>query len=302
MRLGMDFPREWKLQSEKSGIALPDILYGYVIECLMLRIGRSRFHEFLWLINEECLGEDAYKKAIKDRLSFFYMESGRKTFGENVKAGHPLSREVVELFAREVLSDKTDDIAWIYHIEAKDTGYVLHIEASYLDMRVPVVVTIEAAPENAQSPKRKELKLVFVGKKSCPYLSYSKESILAESLFEMLKMLELVGDMECYSVANRILKIHSISGRHILEDMKVLGEKEPKVISMKRLEQMEDYKTYAYMKRKWEQYEKRHGREPEDWDEVTDRILAFLKPTWKALCENEIFFDDWMPGLGRFLG
>ena len=56
------------------------------------------------------------------------------------------------------------------------------------------------------------------------------------------------------------------------------------------------------MDKKWQQYEKRQGRAPEEWAEILERIMKFLGPTWKALCENEIFFDDWMPELERFLG
>ena len=101
---------------------------------------------------------------------------------------------------------------------------------------------------------------------------------------------------------NDILKKDSISGRHILEEFRSLGEKEPKVVNLKRLEQIEGYRTYAYMEKKWQQYEKRQGRVPEEWSKVLDRVLRFLGPTWKAFCQNEVFFDDWMPELERFLG
>lgn len=302
MRLGVDFPQEWKAQSEKRGIALSDILYGYAMEHLILRIEKSSFCEFLWLTNEDCLGENAYKKKVKDRVSFFYAETRRKVFQENPQAGYPLSREVVELFAKEVLEAEIDDIVWTYYIEETGIKYDINIEGHYLNMKVPVALVLEKAPENAQSPKKKELELLYAGKKSCHYLSYSKESVLAEHIFEIVRKLELVCDMESYSVANQILKNDSISGRHMIEDFQILGEKEPKVLSMKRLEQIENYRTYSYMRKKWEQYEKRHGRKPEDWADVLDRILRFLRPMWKALCENEIFFDDWMPELGRFLG
>ena len=302
MRLGVDFPQEWKLHSEKAGIALSDILYGYIIESLMIRISKSSFYEYLWLTSEDALGEEAYKKKVKDRLSFLYMESGRKVLQEEPHAGHPLSQGVAELFAKEVLDAPLDEVLWSYDIEEKDAGFAFGIEGYYMGMKVPVALHMENVPENVQTPKRKEMELLYAGKKPCPYLSYSKESVLAESLFEIVRKLELIGDMESYCMANEILKNQSISGRHIIEDFKVLGEKEPKVISMKRLQQIETYKTYAYMRKKWEQYEKRHGRTPEEWSEVVDRILAFLGPMWKALCDNEIFFDDWMPELGRFLG
>ncbi len=287
MRLGEVFPKTWKAHSEKQGIALSDILYGYAVETLMLRIEKSSLQESLWLTNEECLGEEAYRKNVKDRIIFFYEESKYKAFE-------------IKVFEKEVLEADLDDIIWTYYIEETDARYVVNLEGHYLDMKVPVVIILEKVPENAQRPKEKEFQPLYAGKKSFHYLSYSKESELAERLFEILRKLELIGDMESYYVANQILKNHSISGRHMIEDFKILGEKDAKVVSMKRLEQLAGYKTYAYMRKKWEQYEKRHGRTPEEWAQVLARILNFLRPTWRALCENEIFFDDWMPELGRF--
>lgn len=292
MKLGMDFPLEWKTLSEQKGIALSDILYGYAVEDLMVRLEKSSFHEDVWIMNEDVLTEEAFRKNIKKSLSFYYKESAKKV----------LNLALVETLLEEVKEQDRHGIFWTHTIEKKDKVFFLHLEAHYKDMKVPVVMTLEVVPENAQSPKEKNLELSYVSKRICKYYSYSKESILAEALFEMLRKLELVGDMSAYSIANDILKKDSISGRHILEEFKFLGEKEPKVVNLKRLEQMEGYQTYAYMEKKWQQYEKRQGRTPEEWSQVLKRILKFLGPTWKALCENEIFFDDWMPELERFLG
>ena len=292
MKLGMDFPLEWKTLSEQSGIAISDILYGYAIEDLMVRLEKSSFHENMWIMNEDVLTEDAFRKNIKKSLSFYYKESGRKT----------LDSILVETFLIEIKEQDRHGIFWTHTVEEKDKVFFIHMEAHYKDMKIPVVMTLEVVPENAQIPKEKSMELRYVSKRICKYYTYSKESILAEALFEMLRKLELVGDMSSYSIANDILKKDSISGRHILEEFKFLGEKEPKVVNLKRLEQIEDYQTYAYMEKKWQQYEKRQGRTPEEWSVVLKRILKFLGPTWKALCENEIFFDDWMPELERFLG
>lgn len=303
MKLGVDFPQAWKKQSEESGLAVSDILYGYAIESLMLRLEESTFHEYLWLTNENVLGEESYKRNVKERMSFFYVESGRKSFQKEVQAGNPLSLSVVELLAEELLEADSDEFDWnYYYIEERSGSYDIIAEGHYQEMRIPVVITLEKAPENAQRPKRKEFALSHGKKRSCSYWCYSKENILAEALFEIAGKLELIGSMEAYSIANEILKTQSISGRHIMENLKGFAEKEPKVLAMKRIEQLDSYKKYAYMKRRWEQYEKRQGRVPEDWEQVSSRITAFLAPVWKALCENEIFFDDWMPELGRFLG
>lgn len=71
---------------------------------------------------------------------------------------------------------------------------------------------------------------------------------------------------------------------------------------MRRLQQMTSYKDYGYMRKKWQQYEKKHKEDFEDWEILMERLLTFLAPIWTALCEDEIFLDDWMPELGRFLG
>ena len=292
MKLGTDFPIEWKTLSEQSGIAISDILYGYAVEDLMVRLEKCSFHNSLWLMNEDVLTEEAFRKNIKKSLSFYYKETNKK----------PLNWEMVKTLLEEIKSQALHGIYWTHTIEEKNRTVFLHLEAHYKDMKVPVVMTLEAVPESAQSPKEKSLQLSYVSKRICKYYAYSKESILAEALFEIVRKLELVGDMSSYSVANDILKNHSISGRHILEEFKVLGEKEPKVVTMKRLEQIKGYTTYAYMEKKWQQYEKRRGRTPEEWQDILGRIMKFLEPIWKALCDNEIFFDDWMPELGRFLG
>lgn len=301
MRLGVDFPKEWKLHSEKTGIAMADILYGYAVERFFLRLEKSSFQEYLWLVNEAVLGEEAYSKNPKDRLAFYYKDAGRRVLSKTPEAGNPFGRDMIDLFAEEIFDTPGDDLEWIYYIEETGSVFSINIEAHYQKLRLPMCVTIEEAPANAQSPKSKSLQLQYAGKKMVKYRSYSIESVLAEALFDIAENLELIGDMESYALANDILQNYSINGRHIIEDFKILGDKAPKVVTMKRIQQLEGYATYAYMRKRWEQYEKRHGRKPEEWTMVLERILKFLNPVWNALCDNEIFFDDWMPELGRFL-
>jgi hypothetical protein len=80
MKLGTEFPQEWKTISMKEDIALADILYGFAVEDLMQRISKSSFKEFLWLAKEESLGIGAYRKKVKPRLEFYYVEREKKSF------------------------------------------------------------------------------------------------------------------------------------------------------------------------------------------------------------------------------
>lgn len=303
MKLGTEFPQTWKEKSIKEGISLADILYGYAIEDIMQRIGNSSFHEYLWLADEGAIGEKAYRSKTKRRLEFFYIEKEKKFFHTETQAGDTFGKAVIELLEKEVFSEKKEkDICWQSCIRRNKTSVEISLVGTFMDMQVPITVWIDADAVLNKKAKEKKRSLFTNEKKSFSYYSYTKERILAEDLFEIMRKLELLSDMGCYDRVNEILKKYAIGGRYIIEDLKSMGEKEPKVITMKRWEQLSTYKSYGYMRKKWQQYAKNHRTEYDDWETVMDRVEKFLGPIWKALCEDEIFFDDWMPELERFLG
>lgn len=309
MKLGMEFPQRWKEKSIKDQIPLSDMLYGYAVENIMLRLENSSFREYLWLTNEQAIGEEACKKTVKERLDFFYIESGKRNLLSKRTAGSTFQTELVRGLVEEVFHEPNKfsqteygELLWECEISEEEKKATLYLNCSYMGLKIPVTVEIVVAKMGSQRPKTKERKLMFDERKTYSYYSYSRESMLSESIFEMMRKLELISNMEVYDTINEILKNQTISGRHVVEELKIMGGNEPKVISMKRLEQITSYRTYGYMKKKWQQYVRNHKATSEEWEVVMERILSFLTPLWKALCENEIFFDDWMPELGRFLG
>ena len=298
----MSFPQKWVDKSAKDAISISDILYGLAVEDLLQRIERSPFREFLWVTNEQAIGLEAYKKKSKERIKFLYVESGKKNYLSHVVAGQAFDQDVLKLLLEELFFDESEDTKWEYHFTETEKEINLFLTYSQMEMQVPVAVSIGTSLVRTKKRKQKELVLLLEERRSCSYLCYSKESILAESLFEIMRKLELISDMEAYEEANQILKEYSISGRYIMEEFMLMREREPKVVSMRRLEQIASYKNYTYMKKRWQQYQRNHSCEKEDWESVLERILAFMGPIWKAFCEDEIFFDDWMPELERFLG
>ena len=302
MKLGKTFPQEWLEKSEKDQIQLSDILYGVAVEDLLCRIENSSFGEYLWLTNEQSVGIEAYKKKTKDRMAFIYVESGKKNYLSHAVAGQPFDQDVLALLMEELFGGNQDGVQWECAVTTAVNGVSLQLTFFYMDMQVPVSMYIGTSVIKTQKRKRKELTLLLDERKKCEYTCYSKESILAEDLFEIMRKLELISDMEAYGEANQILKEYSISGRYILEEFWAMGEKEPKVVNLKRLEQISSYKNYGYMKKRWQQYERIHRTEKEEWEIVLHRIISFMGPIWNALCADEIFFDDWMPELERFLG
>ena len=235
-------------------------------------------------------------------MEFLYVESGKKNYLSHTVPGQAFDQELLALLLKEVFQQTDAESPWKYDVKELEKGVCLFLTYSDNDMQVPVSVYIGTSSVKTQKRKKKEMAFLLEERKTFSYLCYSKESILAESLFEIMRKLELISDMEAYSEANLILKEYSISGRYILDEFLVMAQKEPKVATMKRLEQVASYKNYGYMKKRWQQYERNHLEQKEDWEAVVTRIMSFMGPVWKALCEDEIFFDDWMPELERFLG
>lgn len=132
-------------------------------------------------------------------------------------------------------------------------------------------------------------------------LSSAKEAVLAEDIFEIMKNQESISDMSYYDRVNEQLKNTFINGLYMVNHLKALVENDKKALTMKRLEQLSDDKEYENKKNKWNQYVKMHGEGYDEWEVVIKRFLVFLTPIWTALCADEVFFDDWMPELERFL-
>ena len=181
-------------------------------------------------------------------------------------------------------------------------SFCLHLTGSYKEMQVPLCLTLHSVEAQNQRPGKREKELTVLGHRKLTYYVYAPENRLSKDLFEIVDKLELVGDMGCYSRVYQVLCREPLSGRYVLEELNALTEACPKVRNKQRLTQLAEYESYAYMRKRWERYARSHDQRDVAWIDVIHLILNFLTPVWESLCENAIFFDDWMPELGRFLG
>ena len=127
------------------------------------------------------------------------------------------------------------------------------------------------------------------------------EQLFLEQYVEILDKLELIADMEPYAVVNEALKLHTISGRQMVDGLRHLAGMRPEMRKPKRLTQLQSYRDYPYMKKRWERYCRNRKGDYDTWEQVMDRLVAFSTPIWEAFCEDQIFLDDWLPELQRFL-
>lgn len=301
MKVGINLAPALKEKSDTLQIPFADLLRGYVLEDFLIRVYESPFHEVLWLANESAVGMESYKQHREQVLQFYYAQSDRTIEASRLIPGQKLTEQLQKVMETAFFTKQTD-VTWEISGTMGERFCGWQLEADFCDMRVPLYVRIQPILASAGHPIRQEFVPFMDGSRRFPMYLYAPENRLGENLYAIIRNLELIPDMGAYDTANRILKSEPVSGRHILEELQALSQNEPRVRREKRLEQLEEYLDYGYMRKRWISYEKSRHQEPEEWEDVMARVLCFLRPVWTALCRNEIFFDDWMPELGRFLG
>ena len=288
--------------SLKEDIPFSNLLRGYAIEDLLFRIYGREYRDYFWLANPGAIGMDAYREGKDESLRFFYQKSERKIFGDETCPGQPLSRSLLERFVQDGLkTELVENLMWTGMVVEDTNGFVLHLKAHHEDMVVSLRVYVTNLEGSSLAPQRERF-MPFSSKGELVILTYSVENALSEALYEIMDKLELVSSMEPFYTVNAIIRSQAVSGRHIVEEMLRLKPFDEKFYRGKRMDQLESYQSYTYMRKRWDQYLKRENLKAEAWTVVMERILKFAQPLWKALCAQEVFFDDWMPELERFLG
>lgn len=299
--------------SDEKKLSYSDVLWQYVKQDFLWRINNAGLGKVLWL-------QKPYF-ATGEKLAFYYVYGSPGGRAEDKGTPFDVLRNII--IGNAGLNSHSD-VVWTNAELSKQTAKVSDNEPDGSDMQplihtwnlsamcdggeVPFAVRLERLNEaDAGVPMTKNIVFMNSFYGDADVCIFSPESRLGEQLFEIMDKLELVSDMKPYGDAYEILKRYSVSGRQIIDIFKVRAKNKPKTVSMHRLEQVYGYRSYAYMRRRWERYCKRLTRQQRayanaGWEETLDLILDFLTPVWSAFCNDEIFYDDWMPELGRFLG
>lgn len=304
MRLGIIDETALKEKSISLQIPFPNLLYGYVLEETMRLISGSEYADFLWLANPQILGLDSYKKGQNGCLQFYYMESSKKIPENKLIPGQKLSWKLATYMIAVIFSkERSVHISWKGMAVQKEHGFQWNLMGGMDGMEVPLEVKLIPFEDSSNCITEKgELSLFMEEKKTIVYRRYPFENLLADNLCQIMSQLELIDSMEAYETVDEILRTQSISGRRLVDELTDLTAKTPKILRLKRMQQLESYRDYTYMKKRWEKYVKATKRELPEWKDVIERLVKFTEPVWRAVCKKEIFFDDWMPELERFLG
>lgn len=302
MELDTQFELDMKEKSMELGIPFSNLLRGYVMEEVIKLIYESEYADYFWLSNPWVLGEEAYRDNRTQNLVFYYLESEKEIPETQLIPGQRLSWKMASYMIAVIFrKDHSNYISLRGRAVETETRYQWNLIGEVDEMKVPLVVRLIPFAGKKLIPERAQLVLLQSEQKTVDYLCFSTEHLLCQHVFQIISKLELISSMESYDIVDKVLQNQSVSGRYMIDELERMVAKEPKVLKYKRMEQLAAYQDYTYMKKRWTKYQKSKNLPLTDWSEVLGRFLKFAEPVWKAMCDDEIFLEDWMPELGRFL-
>lgn len=208
-----------------------------------------------------------------------------------------LENKVIELFQKEektgisVVFLEKENRNLPFSVETKNRIMLQIVLEKY---RIPFFIEIEPNKDITVYP-------VEEISEGLSYYRFPLEEYLAQGFYEILDKLELLNDLSWYKEIYNILLAESVEGRKV-RDCFVRHLEEREIPSLeKRLNTLKSYENYGYMKKKWKNEKKRQAGEFPEWNEVIALLTTFFSPVFDAVIKNEIFFEDWMPQLGRYL-
>ena len=291
--------KEWITQrlliekSRETGVPFSGLLGGAVLEETVRRISMTKEGENLWLKNSTILGKEQYKKNLSLSLEydFFPLE------GEEI-----CLPELAESLRQQAFGENDDYGIVFSQTDRLMKKYLLILfEAKFLGMQTPVSVKIFPCREERQIPKKECFSLILFPQVTVAYNRCQTEDILVENYMEIITKLELILDMRVYYDSYRLLGSESVDGRRVREGIGERCRKQGITVEDRRLQMIAGYQNYAYMKKKWKAFLRSVNEKEPPWELVIERLMKFFSPIWDSIAKDLIFFEDWMPELGRFL-
>ena len=276
-----------KEKSEKLSIPFKNLLSAAVCEIIVELLANGKYCNELYLCNynqfdrqiykDLCVGSIYYEyvKDIDDKMAVLYMRDILKEI---------MSKAAMEGFAVNGSVDETK----------------ITLKVTVDEMYIPIHIYFKKHA-SSHEPEKITLKLIAYENREVDVLTNPKEEELVKHLVEIIEKLELINEMNHYYQVYDILTANPVNGIKVKD--RLLESLEEKGISIddSRLQMLEGYKDYTYMKKKWKVQLRQIKKSEPQWSDVNDCLINFLRPIWDAMEKNLVFLGDWMPQLKRFL-
>lgn len=275
-------------KAEELGLSYARALSLFLFERILLEVSESKLWENLWLKEEEFQILGKKKKRIPNEITYYMPDISYQKITDTVE---------------QLLMDKEyTNVVW--HLDFYDKELVLDLQVILNQAPVSFKIRIRPVWQRDSYLEKGSYHTMLLPEQDIYYYKYPLDLDIVECLFYILDRLELIGDMRPYGVIYQILQSQTLLGRHIYQKIKELIESSTISAPGKRMEIVLGYRSYGYMKKKWNRYVKECGdldKKEDSWERVLELMEECFRPVWQAIDQDEIFIGDWMPQLGRYL-
>jgi len=272
---------------KRLGFSYTQTMSVYLYERILYWISLQDFSDNMWLRRSDFYEKGKKKKTAPNQIIYYMREISYQE----------LQQAFEHMFTHK--EEQAYQIQWEMRFFDRQIEVALHIKIE--KVTVPFKIVIRPVWIEEQFPEKEEYQFLLWEGKTTQYRAYPVELYVAESFYEVLDKLELIGDMKIYNTIYRVLSSYPVDGRRAYLNMVEIFKQQAMTSVEKRWDTVLGYRNYAYMKKRWNKYRKSEKEEEVVWEECIGLMEEFFTPIWRAVQEDVIFTGDWMPHLGRFL-
>lgn len=314
---------------------------GRGTEIIIRKIGSALLGEKLLLRNDSCLNEEWYQKILVNHLEFFSpeeevadiveileslftpeFEETQKESEEGISETEREPEEPEEYIPEterepEEPKESEEDVSEIKEEpdglcvvlcsrreerwEEGEKNPRIHLKITERPYHIPF--EIEIIPYKGEIREFQEK--VFRGREreeqEITYFMLTPEEYISRSFYEIMDNLELIGNLSWYREIYDILLKEVIIGKKVSQSFGQLLMECPIPLLKTRLDIINEYEDYGYMKKRWEIQNSREGIYGPSWSQVIQLLVKFFTPILEMALRDEIFIGDWIPQFGRYL-
>ncbi len=228
-----------------------------------------------------------------------YRVSKNKTIGMKVLEDE-LTENILSEIEKAFLGEGKD--AWkCTWIKKENTSATLEIGVPFDKINLPVAVEVSTSPAKKGVLQRVSLPLCYENDRYMDVPCFFPEAELAEAFVEFWERLELIKDLGDLEHLYLMGKTFSLDGRRLSEYLELSFKDRGISFSKERCKQVFACEKNAHLKKRWKAYLSKEKRNTPEWEEVIKLIQNLYEPVILMLCDEEIFFGDWLPAVGRYL-
>lgn len=183
----------------------------------------------------------------------------------------------------------------------QETEAEIEVLVPFDKVKLSILVHIEVSPAQKGSIQVVSLPICYENDQYLEIPCFYPEAELAEAFLGCWERMELLQDLSKLEYIYLMGKRFSLDGRRISEYLEYYFMENGLTFSKERSNQVFACVKNAYLKKRWKAYLSTEKRNSPSWEDVMGTICNMYEPVISLLCEQEIFFGDWMPAVGRYL-